>query len=165
MSKKTILISAAVFCVIIIIVLKNTNCKKNIRPAPKNIPVKQLAVKPANIKNAYTKRSTYFSLPSYSGTGAIGLENYQGKPVLIFFFSIYCYYCKKAAPFLQTLNETLNEKGLEIVGIAIDDPNEPINLFIDKFKLTFPVAVDTKYIASLTGTPALTIYNNVGATS
>jgi thiol-disulfide isomerase/thioredoxin len=49
-------------------------------------------------------------------------KNHKGRLVLIDFWGTWCTYCIKGIPHLKTLHESYSEYGLEIVGIAYEQP-------------------------------------------
>jgi peroxiredoxin len=82
---------------------------------------------------------TYFKLPAAAG-GEIDLHAYAGKPVLVMFFTETCPYCRKAGPAMQQLYLKYAAKGMNFVGIDLDDnANAPKN-FAKDLEITFPLA-------------------------
>ena len=49
-------------------------------------------------------------------------RNHRGKLVLIDFWGTWCKYCLVGMPHLKTLHETYSKYGLEIIGIAYEQP-------------------------------------------
>ena len=60
-----------------------------------------------------------FSLPDSSGN-IIKLESFKGKFVLLDFWFTGCTYCDKLVPHLKNIYADLNDEGLEIIDISID---------------------------------------------
>jgi thiol-disulfide isomerase/thioredoxin len=98
-----------------------------------------------------------FALPVYNaeasqstraGTMMILGEDAEDKDVrlvLVSFMASYCKPCKAELPLLQQLHEQYKDKGLRIIGVAID--TEPagqkvIAELLKEMKVTFPVARD-----------------------
>ncbi len=102
--------------------------------------------KDSNIKKAYEKKDTYFSLPSLSGS-QIDLANYSNKPVLLVFFTENCPYCRKAAPAMQELYQKYSSKGLTVVGISTKDDPEATKEFAKELGIKFPLAYRGRRIA------------------
>jgi len=71
----------------------------------------------------YQKTDFYFKLPDKDG-GEIDLANFKGKPVMVMFFTENCPYCRKAAPFIQSVYEKYKSKGIEVIGISVKDSKE-----------------------------------------
>ena len=104
------------------------------------------AGKPAKAA-AYEKKETYFKLKNAAG-GELDLAAYSGKPVFVFFFTETCPYCRKAAPAMEKLHKAYGPKGLNLVGISLDDsPDSALN-FAKSLGVTFPLAYGGGEIAA-----------------
>ena len=90
-------------------------------------------------EKAYVKKESYFKLPDYKG-GEIDLASYAGKPVMLMFFTERCPFCRKAAPFIETMNKKYSAKGLGVIGICVEEEASAAGSFVKDFGLTFPVA-------------------------
>jgi len=88
--------------------------------------------------NKYQKTAFYFKVPDYKG-GEIKLEDYQGKSVLVKFFTRDCPYCQKAAPFIEKIYEKYNDKGLGVIGISVRDDREDAADFAQMFNLKYHI--------------------------
>ena len=95
----------------------------------------------------YTKKETWFRLPSYKG-GEIDLAAYAGKPVLLMFFTEGCPYCRKAAPFIAEMGDKYSGKGLSVIGIALERSPAPVARFAKDFGLGFPLAYNGQAAAA-----------------
>ena len=72
------------------------------------------------------------------------LAAYSGKIVMLHFFASWCSDCIGEAPSLSNLDAALRGSDFQIVGIAIDaDPFET-GSFVSRFKIPFPVIIDTQ---------------------
>ena len=91
-------------------------------------------------KPPYVKQETYFSLPVISG-GKADLADWAGKPVLVVFIASECPYCKRAAPFLESLYSTYKDKGLGVIAVSLDANKDEMAEFAKDYKLTFPIAL------------------------
>lgn len=96
---------------------------------------------PAATASGYVKGPTYFNLPEYKG-GTLDLAAHASKPVFVMFFTENCSYCRKAAPFVQSVNAEYGGKGLVVLAAAHERESAPAARFAKDFKLTFPVAYD-----------------------
>jgi peroxiredoxin len=63
------------------------------------------------------------TLPDVNGD-SIHLSGLQGKVVLIDFWASWCTPCRKNNPHLVALYKKYHEKGLEILGVSLDDKHE-----------------------------------------
>ena len=85
-----------------------------------------------------------FSLPDTSGN-SISLENYKGKVVLLDFWASWCPDCRRANPYMVELYRRYHAKGLEFIGISLDNKRE---------RWTAAIAADTlawTHLSSLKG--------------
>ncbi len=96
---------------------------------------------------AYEKKETYFKLGNAAG-GTVDLASYSGKPVLVFFFTETCPYCRKAGPAMEKLNKAYGPKGLNLLGISLEDSPEGALNFAKSLGVTFPLAYDGGDIAA-----------------
>jgi peroxiredoxin len=90
--------------------------------------------------------SAYFKLPDYKG-GEVDLAAYAGKPVMLMFFTETCPYCRKAAPFIKKISDQYASKGLNAIGICVEDTAAPAAGFAKTFGLTFPIAYKGRNVA------------------
>ena len=150
MNKGKILILTAAY----VMVFGYYGCKKNETPETKvgyaraetivqaapASPAAAPAVAPAKApEKAYVKNSSYFKLPNCKG-GDIDLASYAGKPVMLIFFTETCPFCRKAAPFIETMYKTYSPKGLNVIGICVEASPSSAAGYVSAFGLTFPVA-------------------------
>ncbi|MDT8285996.1 MAG: TlpA disulfide reductase family protein [Elusimicrobiales bacterium] len=89
----------------------------------------------------YVKGPTHFDLPGHKG-GRLDLAAYAGKPVMVMFFTETCPYCRKAAPFVQSIHDGYGAKGLAVMAAAHESEAAPAARFVKDFGITFPVAYD-----------------------
>jgi peroxiredoxin len=94
--------------------------------------------------------------PDFTGRDTTGktfrLSEQRGKVVLLDFWSTFCEPCKAEFPHLHALYDAEREKGLLVVGVAMDGPETvaDVTSFIKRFDLDFPVVTDEdSRIASL----------------
>lgn len=115
-------------------------CGKKEQPAPETqaqAVTGEAKIAPAA---AYSKGDTYFKLPLATAKGDLDLADYAGKPVLFMFFTETCPFCRKAAPAVENLHKTYGPKGLNVMGICIqEDPEAAVN-FAKSLGVTFPLA-------------------------
>lgn len=117
-------------------------------------PADAAAGKPAKAA-AYQKRETYFKLRNAAG-GVIDLAAYAGKPVFVFFFTENCPYCRKAGPAMEKLYKDYGPKGLNLLGVSLEDSPEGALNFAKSLGVTFPLAYnggETAYHYRAQGVP------------
>jgi thiol-disulfide isomerase/thioredoxin len=77
------------------------------------------------------------SLPDLSGKQR-SMKEWQGKVLVINFWATWCPPCLKEMPEFEAMQNELSGKGLQFIGIAIDDA-EPVKEFIASKKITYPI--------------------------
>jgi peroxiredoxin len=73
------------------------------------------------------------------------LEQLRGKPVLVTFWTTTCPSCIEEIPYLITLYQELNQKGLEIIGVAMAyDPPEQVQAMAVQWQIPYPIVIDSQ---------------------
>jgi peroxiredoxin len=83
-----------------------------------------------------------FELPRLDGrTDRLSLGALRGKVVLLDFWATWCPPCKAEIPGFVELQQAYGEKGLQIVGVSVDDTPDKLKPFAAEFKMNYPVLV------------------------
>jgi cytochrome c biogenesis protein CcmG/thiol:disulfide interchange protein DsbE len=92
-----------------------------------------------------------FTLKTLDGK-ELKLSSLQGKAVMINFWATWCEPCKIETPWLVELQKKYGDKGLQILGVAVDDAGEKaIGEFARKMQMNYPVLLGTEKVADLYG--------------
>ncbi|MEM8733538.1 MAG: TlpA disulfide reductase family protein [Planctomycetota bacterium] len=73
----------------------------------------------------------------------IKTDNYAGKYVIVDFFATWCQPCLAEVPRLRKQFEKYRSKGLEVVGISLDQDDDALATYLDNEKLPWPVIHDS----------------------
>jgi len=88
------------------------------------------------------KPAAPFTLATFDG-GQVSLEALRGRVVVVNFWASWCYpACYEEAPALERAWETYKDRGVMMIGINIQDKEEPAKKFLTQFGHTFPNAPD-----------------------
>jgi len=79
-----------------------------------------------------------FALKDVNGR-SVKLADFKGKVVILNFWATWCVPCRAEIPALVELQAKYREKGLQVVGVSVDDPIEKMRPFISKYKVNYPV--------------------------
>ena len=83
------------------------------------------------------------AIPSASaGDTIIGLDDYQGKVVVVDFWASWCVPCRRSFPWLDEMQSKYGEQGLVVIGVNMDaDPSEAES-FLQEFPVRFRIVRD-----------------------
>lgn len=91
-----------------------------------------------------------FSLPELNA-GQLRLSSYRGKVVLLDFWATWCDPCREEIPHFVDLQNKYGGRGLQIIGVSMDDGPEPVRDFCRRFRMNYPVAMGDAKIGELYG--------------
>jgi len=91
-----------------------------------------------------------FTLPTLDGQ-EVRLSSYRGKVVLLDFWATWCDPCREETPHFVQLQKTYGDRGLQIIGISMDDSPEPVRPFYQQFHMNYPVVMGTAKTGELYG--------------
>jgi len=81
-------------------------------------------------------------LPVLKGGDVVGLESFKGKVVYLDFWASWCGPCAKSFPFMNELHQQLSGKGLQMVGVNLDENPDDAQAFLEKYPANFIVTAD-----------------------
>ncbi len=82
------------------------------------------------------------ALNSMADNQAGGLNQYKGKVVYVDFWASWCGPCAKSFPFLNEMHQQLKDKGLQVVGVNLDENLDDAKGFLAKYPAEFTVMAD-----------------------
>jgi len=90
-----------------------------------------------------------FSLPNVKGR-MVSLGDYSGKVVIVNFWATSCVPCKEEIPDFITLQSRYGSRGLQVIGIGLDDPDN-LKEYAEKSGMNYEVLLGTNEVAWLFG--------------
>jgi peroxiredoxin len=91
-----------------------------------------------------------FSLPELNGQ-MLNLSAYRGKIVLLDFWATWCGPCLEEIPHFIELQNKYGDRGLQVIGISMDDGPGPVREFYQRFNFNYPVAMGNAKVGQLYG--------------
>ena len=94
------------------------------------------------------------------------LSEQQGKPVLLIFSTTWCPTCRSEIPHYKKIHEIYTSRGLVIANIDIQESQDKVSRFKEKFQLPYQVLLDeTGRVAeaySIVGVPTMILIDQEG---
>lgn len=98
-----------------------------------------------------TTKAPDFSLKTSSGK-TIALSKLRGKIVVVNFWATWCGPCRAEIPGFSKVYEKYRSKGLEIVGISLDQGGwNDVKPFVKKFNISYPIVLGNDRVAQQYG--------------
>jgi len=91
-----------------------------------------------------------FALTALDGT-KLDLASYKGHVVVLNFWATWCVPCRAEIPGFITLQKKYSGRGVQFLGISMDDDVLPVRAFYRKYAVNYPVAVGNAKLAELYG--------------
>lgn len=70
------------------------------------------------------------------------LASVSGSVVLVNFWATWCEPCEREMPAMERLYQQLRGEDFELVAVAIDENEADVQEFQDRYRLSFPIALD-----------------------
>lgn len=110
-------------------------------------------------------RARDFVLKDLSGR-KFTLGEQRGKPVLIIFTTTWCPTCRSEIPRYKKIHNDYAARGLVVINIDIEEPQERVSLFAEKYQLPYRVLLDDKGLVAeayqIVGVPAMILIDPNG---
>jgi len=98
-----------------------------------------------------TSKAPDFSLKTSSGK-KITLSKLRGKLVVVNFWATWCGPCRAEIPGFMDVYEKYKSKGLEIVGVSLDEGGwNDVKPFVKQFNIPYPIVLGNQRVAEKYG--------------
>ncbi len=81
-------------------------------------------------------------LPDLDGRTVVLPQDYAGRPMLINVWASWCGPCIEEMPELQRYSDTQGERGVQVIGLALDDA-QSVRAFLQRVPVRYPIVLDT----------------------
>ena len=89
------------------------------------------------------KSAATFEVPSIVvGGEKINLAAFKGKPVILNFWASWCTSCREESEMLEVFWQLWKDKGIQVIGIAVQDTPDAAREFAQKAGKTFLIGID-----------------------
>lgn len=138
MKKRTIIILVVAFVAVVFGVLRAARLTK-------------FSEATAEDKGGVFKPAPDFTLLDIHGNKK-SLSDFKGKVVILDFWATWCPPCRKEIPHFVELYDDYKERGLEIIGVALDkDGEKVVSLFINENGIDYTVLLGDREVSNLYG--------------
>ena len=104
----------------------------------------------ASQSGAGTEPAPDFTLKTLDGA-PLRLSDYRGKVILLDFWATWCAPCQEEIPHFVEWQRKYGGRGLQVIGLSMDDGPKPVRKFSREFGMNYPVVLGTQDVASRYG--------------
>jgi peroxiredoxin len=97
---------------------------------------------------------------------SVNISNSKGNPVILFFWTTWCPYCRKELKSLNLLYPQMKKEGITVYAVNIGESANRVKGFLKDFGLTFNVLLDQEALLAdlyaVMGVPTYVLLNKAG---
>jgi cytochrome c biogenesis protein CcmG, thiol:disulfide interchange protein DsbE len=83
--------------------------------------------------------------------GQVSLAAYRGKVVLLNFWATWCSPCLIEVPHFVAWQQAYGQRGLQVIGISMDDDAQPVRAAYQRYRLNYPVVMGDEKLGEMYG--------------
>ena len=72
----------------------------------------------------------------------VSLSSYNGKPVILFFWTTWCPYCRQELKKLNQQYSQIAKEGIIVLGVNVNEPDYKVQKFFKDYQLNFKILLD-----------------------
>jgi peroxiredoxin len=69
----------------------------------------------------------------------VKLADFKGKVIVLDFWATWCAPCKVEIPWFVALQNAYGKRGLQIIGVSVDDTLEQLKPFAERYQMNYPI--------------------------
>ena len=93
-------------------------------------------------RDASPRAAPEFELELLSDSGTLSSDDLRGRPVVLNFWASWCVPCREEMPAFESMWRKYGDRGLQVVGVNVQDSREGGRDFLDELGITYPVVYD-----------------------
>jgi peroxiredoxin len=88
-------------------------------------------------------RAPAFTLSLLSDGRAVNLEAWQGKPIVLSFWTTWCPYCRKQTPMLVAAANEAAATDIQFLGVNVNETDTPVAAYVTEQQIPYPILLDS----------------------
>lgn len=97
---------------------------------------------------------------------SVNISGYKGRPVIIFFWTTWCHFCRDEIKALNRKYNQIEKEGITVFAINVSEPEYKVQRFFKDYALNFKVLLDKDGLAAdrydIIGVPTYIFLNKSG---